>query len=465
MALTLKLLGGASTLTLTDGTNYAIPYNEWAPAVCDFRVSRLAGSGPYADVDEIIPVHVRGATGAAAMTNLTALMDVIDQAQQWYEGAAVSPITIEYLPNNSNLGAAVTALVIGGSLSLPPNVNDFANHEMPEISLTVRRRGLWIGTAETPAATAAQTHPNVFSVTFASDVSKRLLPVKLALSGFSGSRDSGGNDLGSDALLFVASHSNKIRKVEAESMTASAPGSGTFSTSADATASNGNIRRLVPNSAGNYTLTHVPSPSFSGKSLYIPAIVVKNNSSTIRYDVKFSVANDTYPTSTEKISPTLTIDTSTTNPRIVLLDPVATDLAQMDRITLTFTPSGTGGAGNELDVDVMAFIQIADPTDRIVALEDINKSWLISATSLTIDPDVLASVLPKVTQDTGGGGEYRPIHKGDVYLLTTGDRVACLLLGTTGSHWRIVNGTLGSSPTAVSSTLTATRRLAYRVPQ
>lgn len=466
---TLTLTGGAATRNLVDGTNYQLLQDSWAPAVPGLRRSRLAGSGPYDDADEEILITVLGTTGPIAHANLLALADDLDQARRWRLGEEIDPILLNVQPQGSDLAAPLSVPIWGGSvpLGLPANYNDHLMiYEIGPVALRFKRPGQWFGASQSPSATAAQTHPNVFSVTFTSNQLKKLLPLQLDFSGFQGSRNAGANDLGSAAYLAVASNSNKIKKVEAESATASAPGSGTFNTAADSAASGGNIRRLVPNSAGDYQLIYTASPAFTveGKALYTVMAVVRNNSTSITYTATFSVYLNAARDASIKTSPPTLIDTSTVNPRVILFDPVAYD-GLPDRVMLTFTPSATGGSSHQLDVDVFVVLQMADPTDRVVGLLDINKSWLVSPLSLSLIPQLTTSPLPTVEQASGGAGEYKVGYRGDVYLLTTGDQVAACLIGTTGSHWRIVNGTIGSSPTAVSSTMTATRWLAYRVPQ
>ncbi len=218
-------------------------------------------------------------------------------------------------------------------------------------------RGSGLGQHNHRAPTAAQTHPNIFSVTFASDVGKKLLPLDLSFSGFSGSANASGVDLGSEAYLLVASHSDKLRLFEAEDVTAAVPGSGTFSTAVDSGASGGDIRRLVPVSAGDYTLTAtISGPVFpSLKCLLVCVAVVKNNSATISYEAKAGWFYSGVEYASLKESPTQVIDISTTNPRVILFDPVYWDNSNSpDRLRLTFTPSATAASGNQLDVDVLS---------------------------------------------------------------------------------------------------------------
>lgn len=467
---TLTLTGGAATRNLVDGTNYSLVADGWSPSVPGLRRSALAGSGPYDDATEEILINVRGSTGPIAHANLLALADDLDQARRWWLGEQIGPILLNIQPQGSDLVAALSVPIWGGDvpLGLPASYNDLLMvYEIGPVTLRFKRPGQWFGATQSPSATAAQTHPNIFSVTFASDVGNKLLPLDLSFDGFTGSANASGVDLGSEAYLLVASHSDKLRKFEAESVTAAVPGSGTFNTAADSGASNGNIRRLAPISAGDYTLTAtITGPIFPAtKCLLVCVAVVKNNSATISYEAKASWFYSGVEYASIKHSPVQVIDLSTTDPRVIVFDPVYWDNANSpDRLRLTFTPSATAAIGNQLDVDVFVAMQTVNPTDRVLQLMNINKYPPGISTVLNFESSVLTRPLPLI-QNHAVLVSFYAGYRGDNYLLTTGDRVACCLVGTTGDQWRVLNGRLGSSPTAVSSALTATRRLAYLVPQ
>ncbi|MBE2202540.1 MAG: hypothetical protein IAE79_28270 [Anaerolinea sp.] len=465
---TLTLTGGAATRNLVDGVNYSLERGGWSPAVPSRRRSRLAGSGPYDDADEQISVTVLGVDGPTAHGNLLALADDMDQATRWRNGEEINPILLNMQPQGSDLAAPLSVPVWGGDvpLGLPVTYNDqLMLYEIGPVTLRFKRPGLLFGPEETPAATAAATHPSVFSVSFATDRRTRLLPLTLQFDGFQGSQVAS-LDVGSDVYLMIADSDNKIKKVEAEAATAAAPGSGTFNTATDANASGGSIRRLVPVSAGDYTLLAGISPVFTAaKGLYTCVATVRNLSTTINYTARVAWYYGGMERASIRYSSPIVIDTSTTLPRTIVFEPVAWDnIAAPNNVRLIFTPSATAASGNQLDVDVFLPMQMTSPADRIIDLRGINKLITISAV-LRLENLVLERPLPRVRNFSTGNLSYVVSHRGDIYLLTTGQTVAAAMVGTTNSHWRIVNGTIGSSPIVVSSTMTATRRLAYRVPQ
>lgn len=465
---TLTLTGGAATRNLVDGVNYSLERGGWAPSVPGRRRSQLAGSGPYDDASEQISITVLGTDGPTAHANLLALADDMDQAARWRNGEEVSPILLNIQPQGSDLAAPLSVPIWGGDvpLGLPATYNDqLMIYEIGPVTIRFKRPGQLFGDEETPAATAAATHPSVFSVSFATDQGSRLLPLTLEFDGFQGSQLAG-VDIGSNAYLLLADSANKIKKVEAESATASAPGLGTFNTAVDANASGGSIRRLVPVSAGDYTLTAGISPVFTiAKGMYTCVAVVRNSSPTINYTARVAWFYGGMERASIRYSSPIVIDTATTLPQTIIFEPVAWDnIAAPNNVRLIFTPSATAASGNQLDVDVLLPMQITSPVDRIVDLRGINKLTTISA-ALRIENLCLQRPLPRVRNFSSGNLSYVVSHRGDIYLLATGQSVAAALVGTTDSHWRIVNGTIGSGPTAVTSAMTATRRLAYRVPQ
>lgn len=465
MAANLTLTGPlGGTINLNDGINYAL-MQGWRPNVAPWRRSRLAGGGPFADIRENIPLRVFGSSEPNALAALLALIDAADQGARWRMGEQIGPVLLNYRMSGSNLSGDLSVpiwnTVDEAALQLSPTFNEDINaYEISPVYFQLWRPGQWLGAAETPAATSAATHPNVFGVTFASDVGSRLQPLNLKFSGFSRLQDASGNPLGLSAYLLTAGDNDRIRVLEAESGTVTVPGSGTFNTAVDGDASGGNIRRLQPVSAGSYTLRW-SSLNFTheGHALYIPIVVLRNNSASISYQVQASVG-----TFILNSSPAVTVDTSSIKPRVIQLPAISYEI-DMQALTLTITPSATSGSGNQLDVDACVLLQVVSPADRVVLLERINYVDQLTEHDVEVDSRVLTHPKPVAQQYRATPPAYQLGHKGDLYLLTSGQEVAACLVGTSDVHWRPMNGTIGSSPTAVSSTMTATRRLAYRVPQ
>lgn len=139
----LKLTDGVTTLDLTDGINYAVPYDSWSPQVSRRRAFRFTEGRPFLAVEERIPLHVRGATSADALRNVEALNEMLDKALLWSRGLAAAAVLLIYQPTN---GVVMWQDVITGGapvsmVGLSPRMNDAANYEIDGVRLTVERRG------------------------------------------------------------------------------------------------------------------------------------------------------------------------------------------------------------------------------------------------------------------------------------------------------------------------------------
>lgn len=146
----LILYDGTTTLNLADGVAFGVPYDEWTPNVARRRLDVLGGRSPYEPVAESIPLHARGATGAAALANVQILARMMDQAARWWRGdVGVTAVQLWYKPTGSTLGGYLKNSVVpngrGGLVGLSPRVNDASNYEIPGLSLDILRvEGQWL---------------------------------------------------------------------------------------------------------------------------------------------------------------------------------------------------------------------------------------------------------------------------------------------------------------------------------
>lgn len=145
----LLLYDGTNTLNLADGVRFGVPHDEWTPNVARLRTDALGGRGPYEAVDENIPLHARGVTGAEALANVQALARMMDQAARWWRGDNVPAVQLWYTPTGSTLGGYLKNAIVpsgrGGLVGLSPRINDAGNYEIPGLSLDVLRvEGQWL---------------------------------------------------------------------------------------------------------------------------------------------------------------------------------------------------------------------------------------------------------------------------------------------------------------------------------
>jgi hypothetical protein len=214
MTLLVRLTNGTTTLNLTDGTNYAIPYNEWTPAVAP-----VVGGSDAGDVVETIPLHVRGATGPAAMANLRAVIDMLVQAEQHRANMNLAAVVLEYRPSNSSTiwRARVVGQVGNESLlRLSPRVTDAANYEIDGISIRLWRKGLWLNPVVTSATHSNVTNGTVAEMAFSTDWPPSS-PCKMRVANFR--LGAAGTQYNSNMMLF-SDRAKSIAHFSAHTMTA-----------------------------------------------------------------------------------------------------------------------------------------------------------------------------------------------------------------------------------------------------
>lgn len=463
----LQSYNGASTRDWVDGVNYSLTAAGWSPQVSGLRSSPLGGRGPYEDVTEKVGLNVLGTTGAIALANLAALVEDLMQAQRWRRGDDVAPVIFKVQPQGSTLTNPLQVVMMGpppdedprNLLGLPLTFNDVLMvYEIGPVDVRFWRPGALLGDVQTSTTSASGSHPSVLSATFSAAVNL-FSPLSVAISGFTGSIDGAAAAVGSDVYLVVSDDADKIEVGEAEACSAVAPGLGTFNTSADSRASGGSIRRLVPGTLGEYSLTKAVTLAGTRNNAYVILVAVRNNSSSIRYTTYAKIGNNIVYNRVS--SPQEVIEATNTRPQIIRYDPIVFDGA-VTEVQLIFSPSATGSSAHQLDVDVFVITQV-DEASRIIALYDINRQTTIAG-SIEINDQALTRPMAQVVESASGVGDILLAYEGDPFLSSIGSEVAICMIGTTDTDWRVINGTVGSG-SAVSSQLSATRLPAYLVPQ
>jgi len=167
--LTLRLTDGQTTLNLVDNTSYSLVPGGWSPAIAQRRTSQLGGYHEYSPVNESIQLMIYGDTAAEAIDNLTALANLLDQADSWALGDRVRPVLIEVQVQGSQLEDPLQSLVMGRAgddqpmLVLPATFNDQVNlFEIGPVDLTFKRMGLWLG-EEVQAEAAVKNNPSIWA--------------------------------------------------------------------------------------------------------------------------------------------------------------------------------------------------------------------------------------------------------------------------------------------------------------
>jgi hypothetical protein len=155
---TLSISDGTTTISLISTTSLHLAANGWPLQVAPPIISDLGGRGPYDDVTEQITVT---AQGSSAIPDLREIVRLLDQARRWARGEDVACVKLRIRIDNSTLGSGVVleAALLGpdgGGAGLSADWADLLIiNEISSITLSMRRRGLWISSAAETTATAS----------------------------------------------------------------------------------------------------------------------------------------------------------------------------------------------------------------------------------------------------------------------------------------------------------------------
>ena len=104
--------GGATIIDFDGNHGYFVNIN-WRPGVAERRFSELGGRGPYGDVQEEIPLVVRGASSDQVVQRRDALAMAVDQAYTWLRRGNVNPVYMRYRSGGSTLATPTVCPVLG----------------------------------------------------------------------------------------------------------------------------------------------------------------------------------------------------------------------------------------------------------------------------------------------------------------------------------------------------------------
>jgi len=463
MAITLQLdRGTAGTIDLNDGTNYAL-LDGWQPRVAKRQRSQLAGRWPYENVIEQIPIRVfskqsdPATAKAEVLQKLGDLAAALDQAYTWYNGAQVDPVILKYQPEGSALANPLQSVVLGAPdsardmLSLPVTFNrDMQAWEINPLVLEIERRGLWLGDAETPAASASVGNPGVMTVTF-NDIATLPSPVKIEMiAQATPTADYHG-------YIFVASEANKLIITEAESMLLDVD----LSIQTDARASGGKYVSFLPSTVTITRMAMSPLNIDVNARRFAAFAMVRNYSSTLTYILKFVFATKKQ---NQAITRRIVIPPDFTPQMVFLGIGALPDV--LNSITLHMETTSTTTSGNELGVDYIVTLALDENSFPIKMNErtlDDGSVQGVDFDDVVIDSAAIDSPSP-IVYETPSNRNYID-HSGNAFLLHVGNQIHAMIcmskVSSISPSWTIIDNADANIP----YTLTATRYKGYLTPR
>lgn len=432
---------------LTDNIDYALV--GYAPIVSPLRES-LLGDGVYSEVTETITVHAMGCTAALAYAAADKLNRLLDQAWRWWQGENVAAVNIRAMAQDSTILAPLAAAVKGRAPAGPANIalpaiwNEyFGKYVIQNITIQFVRRGQWIGVDDATATSTPAANPSVHLVSFSSS-HLTSSPFDLVLSGFNFVT----TPVINAGFLGVGSQLNDV----------------VIANPTGGTAANWTVFADAANLPGSGILRYTPvatTPSTSGDILIggregLVAVIakVRNNSATTTWLVtgKFEDAGGNI-TSMRPVE----IDTSTLNPRIVVLG-VAVVNQDTNILTLTAQASAVSGT---LDFDGPMIVNLRDETCAVIAHDAAPIGGLVGNFTANFSQDPLEDTAPSV-QLRDVAPHIVPVgYRGALPLNTIGQDVYAAWYATNANFWTFTN----VSNAKVNVAIQATRHRAYLIPQ
>lgn len=166
-ALVFQITDGTTQIDF-DGSGDFETRTGWRPAIATRRRSRMGNQPFYNDVVEEIPITVKGTNVDDIIANEIALVNLIDQAQSWYDGNGDSAVLFKYRNQDSSLASAAQCCIIGYAGAVLEHVDNdfmFASNNLARRSiLRFMRRGEWLG-AEDGDASSSTPNPGVMVAT------------------------------------------------------------------------------------------------------------------------------------------------------------------------------------------------------------------------------------------------------------------------------------------------------------
>lgn len=421
----------------------------------------MLGGSVYMDVEERMPLGVRGSTVDEVLANLATLSEVLDYANRWRNGEDVTPTRIYYRPNMSTASDALLAVVTEFlGITLP---SDFDLIDMPRdggyfllpVMVNFRRRGSWLEGTETQTAASAAEYPVVQSVTFADDTAVASpCDINMIMSTAGGGVDTLSITLGTDdTILIVTNSTSRLSHVEAESMTATG-----WTSVADGAnnASSTNVLRYTP-SATTESISGIASMGLTSTHKAALFFHARNNSGTTTFTVQMEA--NTSLRSKSRTRPVL-IDANA-GPRWYFAGFLSGGV-NISLSTVAFAVTASAASGT-LDIDDFVALSVDDDDYRIIG---VNTTGLESTSddpyTLQVEHLLNSRITSRVSFDESTLGINIPVpSSGNSLVELSGDTVAAILLASDGTDWRIED----SAAAVIENKLQVVRRRAWLVPQ
>lgn len=458
-----------TSLYLHDGVSYAV--RGWAPQVAIPQTSELAGSGPYAPVEEVMTLDVFGDSAQNCIDNLTRLNTLLQQARRWHDDENITAVRLHVKVQDGTLTPSpygmVNAVIWEPPGATPPVVldpvydMDIHRWVIRNVEIRFMRQGLWIGTvASVAGASTAPISEN--TITAYTDLIAIDTPHKITIAGFNGTT----TPTLPESYWFIGD----AAQLDAFAASTIGAGPATYTVVADAAALafGGSVLRYTPAVTTAVETTGTGAPFGTPPARQVVYVYAKVRSSTTArtWTIRASLRDQTVTTIKEQTPPFVWTPTST-NPTILYLGAlIAPSTSEYPGFSVA-VDSVAGGP--TLDIESVMFLQSRPAPVFVLATQALSIAGN-GDTSIVIDHRASVQRLtPYPTVTAEGSRSLALPYSGDPYIALRGPTLptlgfltpALVWFATNGTYWRFTN----TSNAVVNTTVTWERSSSYLTPQ
>lgn len=457
----LAISDGTTTITFLNGAttqSYFIEANQWAPSVAGVRKSEFGTVGTHNNVTEEINCRIIGTTAADCYSKLQILANLLEQAERFANGEAVSVVLLKFAPTGSALSsdsAPLQAMILGrddgdetSGVALEPEWDGAsATFHLP-IRIRFKRRGLWTHTTE--AITASNNTPGALATCTFSAAHATPCPIRVRVEGTKATADTV-----QEVGHLILGDSGSISLVEAETMT----NGGVAASDFDASFVPSNNAVLKISTGGVNTGSTSTHPTYNGNPITI-VMRLRSSVAGVVWTLTPQFTIGASPGSAIVDAPPAYFSPADTSARTLIFPAVVPP--KNSAVNLRFGISlNTAWVAQLLYIDFFYIVRL-DPNTRIIRNE---YTYLIpaGAGSLVLDPGVLTTPEPHLQWETstntfeqyvGSSGELVFASKATAVL-------AVWIPDSVAGYYRGVN----SGAVSLTETITCTRHMSYLTPQ
>lgn len=457
-----------TSLYLHDGVSYAV--RGWAPRIAVPQTSELAGSGPYAPVEESMTLDVFGDSAQNCIDNLARLNTLLQQARRWHADENISPVHLRVKVQDGTINASpyrfVNAVIWEPSGDTPPVVlepvydTDLARWVIRDVEIRFTRQGLWIGTvASTAGASTAPINEN--TITAYTDLIAIDIPHKITIAGFNGTT----TPTLPESYWFIG----PTGQLSAFATSTIGAGPAAYTVVADVAnlAFGGSVLRYTPTGTTSVETTGIgASPGINSINQATHVFVKARSSTTARAWTIRALIRDSTVTAVEIKTPPYVWVPASTNPTMLYLGALVGNVSGYAGFDIA-VDSIAGGP--TLDVESAMYVQTKPAPVFVLATQALSIAGN-GDTSIVIDHHAsLQRVRPYPTVTAEGTRTLYIPYSGDPYIALRSPTLptlqsltpALVWFATNSNYWRFTN----TANAVVNTTVTWERSTSYLTPQ